>query len=68
LELDPNNANAFYNRARSKVKKSDIDSGLADLKKAIEIDKEEYIESAKQDKAFESIRNDYRFKKLITTN
>jgi hypothetical protein len=34
------------------------------LKKAIEIDKE-YIESAKEDKDFESIRNDERFKALI---
>jgi hypothetical protein len=37
---------------------------LSDLKKAIEIDKN-FIESAKQDKDFENIRNDERFKALI---
>jgi hypothetical protein len=35
------------------------------LKKAIELDKGFYLELAKQDKDFESIRNDERFKALI---
>jgi hypothetical protein len=51
-----------------KLQCTDIKEAVKSGKKAIEIDKEEYIESAKQDKAFESIRNDDRFKKLITTN
>jgi tetratricopeptide (TPR) repeat protein len=64
LEIDPNRADAWYNRARYRAKKGDAENSLADLKEAIEIDKE-YIESAKQEKDFESIRNDDRFKALI---
>jgi tetratricopeptide (TPR) repeat protein len=66
LEIDPNYADAWYNRACSKVKKGDIDDGLTDLKKAIEIDKEKYVKLAKEDRDFESIRNDDRFKALIS--
>src|SRR5215213_1404265 len=64
LELMPDDASAWYNRACSKVKKGDIEDGLADLKRAIGIDKN-YIELAKQDKDFGSIRNDERFKALV---
>jgi tetratricopeptide (TPR) repeat protein len=65
LEIDPKYVDAWYNRACSKVRKGDIDDGLTDLKKAVEI-KESYIEMAKEDKDFESIRNDDRFKALIS--
>ena len=44
-----------------------IDEGLGDLKYAIELGESEYIELAKQDKDFESIRDDERFKKLISS-
>ncbi len=64
IELDPDYATARYSRAWYKVKKGDIENGLADLKKAIEIDKE-LIELAKQDKGFETIKNDERFKALV---
>ena len=64
LELNPNDANAWYNRASSKIKLGNIKDGLSNLKKAIEIDKNN-IELAKEDKDFESIRNDERFKDLI---
>jgi len=63
--MNPNYASAWYNRASCNVKKGDIESGLADLKSAIEIGREEYIALAKQNKHFESIRNDQRFKILI---
>ena len=64
IELDPNLATALFIRASIKAKKGETENALADLKKAIESDKE-YIESAKQAKDFEIIRNDDRFKDLI---
>jgi Tfp pilus assembly protein PilF len=67
LEIDPKNALAWYNKACHKVKKGDIDNGLVDLKRAIEFDKEQYIKMAKEDSDFESIKNDGRFKALITS-
>jgi hypothetical protein len=54
----------LYNRASSKVKHGDIENGLADLGKAIEIDRD-WTELAIQDKDFDSIRNDKRFKAVI---
>lgn len=65
LDLNCNDAHAWYNRPCSKVKKSDIENGLADLKKAIEIDKK-YMELAREDEDFESIRNDERFKASVS--
>jgi tetratricopeptide (TPR) repeat protein len=67
LEIDPKKGytHSLYNRACSKVKKGDIDGGLEDLRKAIENNKE-YIKSAKEGQDFESIRNDDRFKALIS--
>ena len=41
-----------------------IDDALKNLEQAIKLDKS-YIESARTDKDFNSIRNDKRFKKLI---
>jgi tetratricopeptide (TPR) repeat protein len=64
LDIYPNYAPALYNRARSKVKKGDIKNGLADLRKAIEINRF-WTELARQDKDFDSIRNDERFKAVI---
>jgi tetratricopeptide (TPR) repeat protein len=65
IGINPNDASAWYNRACYKVKKGDIDNGLFDLKKAIEINKEQIVKLAKQDPDFEAIRNDDRFKALI---
>jgi tetratricopeptide (TPR) repeat protein len=64
IKLNPSDSRFWYNRACSQVLKGDIKKGLADLKKAIEIDKE-CIGLAKQDEDFESIRNDERFKALV---
>jgi hypothetical protein len=51
-------------RACFKIKKGDTEGGLVDLNKAIEIDKS-YIESVIEDKDFDSVRMDERFKALI---
>ena len=55
----------WYNRARSKVKKNDIEGGLEDLESAVAIDKEEYMGLAKRDKDFKKIKKNKRFKELI---
>jgi hypothetical protein len=39
LQINPNYAPAWYNRAYSKVKMGYIEEGLGDLKKAIELGK-----------------------------
>jgi tetratricopeptide (TPR) repeat protein len=55
---------ALYYRARSKVKKGDIENGLSDLKAAIRSNIH-YVELAKTDKDFESIRNNKAFRKRL---
>jgi tetratricopeptide (TPR) repeat protein len=67
IEIDPEYGNAWYNRACYRIKNLDIDNGLADLKKAIDIDKQQYTEFAKQDEDFKSVSNEERFKVLIST-
>jgi tetratricopeptide (TPR) repeat protein len=64
LEIDPKHAGSWYWRARSKIKMDDLESGLVDLRKAIELNSE-FVELAKQEYDFEKIRNDKRFKELI---
>ncbi|HEU4824266.1 MAG TPA: tetratricopeptide repeat protein [Nitrososphaeraceae archaeon] len=64
LEIDPNNPYAWYIRSLVKAKKGNTEKSLVDLKKAIEIDKS-IIHLIKQEKDFESIRNDRRFRALI---
>jgi tetratricopeptide (TPR) repeat protein len=64
IEIEPNYAAAWYNRACYKVRNGDTENALADLKNAVEIDKAN-MELAKQEKDFESIRNDERFKDLV---
>jgi len=66
LEIDPNYAYTWYNRASCNIKMGNIDSVFLDLEKAIQIGKREYIELAKQDEDFESIRNDNHFKALVS--
>ena len=56
MDIDPNNAYAWYNRGRYKIKINDIDNALVDLNKAIEIDKD-IINFARQDKNFERGRD-----------
>ena len=55
VQINPNYADAFSGRAVCKVKKGDIDSGLADLDKSIKMDKEKYMDLAKQDESLQTI-------------
>ncbi len=67
LAIEPGDADALYNKACSKVKNGDIDNGLADLRRSMELDRDKFIKLAKEDKDFDSIRNDERFKALIAS-
>ncbi len=67
LAIKPDYAEALYNKVCVKFKNGDIDSGLIDLKKSIELNKDKFIKLAKEDKDFDSIRNDERFKALIAS-
>ncbi len=63
-EINPSGANAWYNRSSYLIKKGEMNEALENLQEAIRLDKT-YIESAKTDKDFDSIRNDAKFKELI---
>ena len=68
LEKDANYALAWYNRACAKVRNGQIESGINDLEKAVEIGKDYYVEMAKKDSDFESIRDEERFKAVLSKN
>jgi tetratricopeptide (TPR) repeat protein len=68
LEKDANYALAWYNRACAKVRNGQIESGINDLEKAVEIGKDYYVEMAKRDSDFESIRDEERFKAVLSKN
>jgi hypothetical protein len=63
--LQPQYSYAWYDRAIYKINSGDINNGLADLRKAVEIGKSAYIESTKESKNFERIRNNEEFKKIL---
>jgi tetratricopeptide (TPR) repeat protein len=64
LDIAPNDPYIWYNRAYFKFKKGDIENGFADLKNAIEINKD-LIEYVKKDSFFNNIKDDEKFKALI---
>lgn len=55
----------MYYRARSKVKKGDIENGLSDLKAVIGHYGYPYLELAKTDKDFESVRYNKVFREKL---
>jgi hypothetical protein len=61
--LAAESAHIWYNKARSKVKKGNIEDSLKDLKISIGINKE-IIEVAKKEKDFQGIINDERFREI----
>jgi len=65
LRIDPISAITWYSRASSRIKATDKEGALSDLKRAVEIGGKKYIELAKQDKNFENIRNDEGFKAIL---
>jgi tetratricopeptide (TPR) repeat protein len=65
LKMDPHCANAWYNRACLNVKKGNIKQGLSDLDHSIYEGRENYRNLAKEDKDFDSLRNDERFRLIV---
>ncbi|MFZ3172897.1 MAG: tetratricopeptide repeat protein [Carboxydocellales bacterium] len=67
IERDSEYAPAFYYKSRSLAKLGVYDESLASLKKAIALDNS-YIQSAKQEEAFEKMKSSEEFQKLIDKN
>ncbi len=68
IELDSSDADAWWDRSFLLVKKGEINEALNNLEEAIRLDKsnlEAYLESAKTDKDFDSIRDNAKFKELV---
>jgi len=64
LQMEPENAAALYNKACFESKKGNAENAINCLKKAIELDRK-FIDFAKKEQDFDSIRNDERFMKLV---
>ena len=61
-------ATIWYNIALAKIKKDyEIEDILRDLKEAIKSDRDKYLQLVRQEKEFESIKNDKRFIQLIAS-
>ncbi|CAD7771424.1 Tetratricopeptide repeat protein [Candidatus Methanoperedenaceae archaeon GB37] len=63
IELKPDDAGAWFNRARLYALKGERENALADLRRAIELDSS-FKERAKKDKDFEALWDDEEFKRL----
>jgi len=64
IEIKPDYASAYYNKACCYALQNQIDLALEFLPKAIELDAK-FLEMAKTDNDFDSIRDDPRFQALI---
>jgi len=68
IEKNPEFVTAWFNRSCFKVKLGQIEEGLKDLQKAVDIDKKTVIDMIKDEKDFDSVRNDKRFKDILAEN
>jgi len=66
IELKPDDAGAWFNRACLYALKGERENALSDLRRAIELDSS-FKEKAKKDKDFEALWDDEEFKKLVET-
>ena len=64
-EMEFNEGSAYYDKACCYALQNQIDEAIPNLKKAIEIDSEEYLNRAKTDSDLDNIRHDPRFQALI---
>ncbi|CAD7771523.1 Tetratricopeptide repeat protein [Candidatus Methanoperedenaceae archaeon GB50] len=64
IELKPDDAEVWFNRARLYALKGEREDALADLRRAIELDSS-FKERAKKDKDFEALWDDEEFKRLV---
>jgi len=65
LEIDPNYANAYCNKACYFALQNQVELALENLRRAIELEPERCRESAKIDADFDGIRGDVRFQELL---
>lgn len=65
LEIDQNHSVAWYNKACFESKRGNIDDAISSLEKAIELDNK-FADIAKAEKDFDNVKNDERFRKLMT--
>jgi tetratricopeptide (TPR) repeat protein len=70
IELEPDNAEAWYDRACVFALQEKIEEALTDLERALTLDGEKNskacLELAKNDADFTSIQDDPRFRALLT--
>ncbi|MHC1584299.1 MAG: tetratricopeptide repeat protein [Methanosarcinales archaeon] len=64
IELKPDDAGAWFNRACLYALKGEREDALADLRRAIELDSS-FKEEAKKDKDFEALWDDEELKRLV---
>ena len=64
IELRPDYAEAWFNRACVYALKGERENALSDLKHAVELDTS-FKEEAKKDKDFEALWDDYEFKRIV---
>jgi Tfp pilus assembly protein PilF len=66
LETNPTWSHTWYYKASLEAQQNYIDDALKDLRKAIELD-ERFAKYALEDKDFEAIKNDERFKAIVNS-
>lgn len=64
LKINPNDGDAFYNKACCYGLQGQVDLAIANLKQAIELNPK-YCEIAKTNSDFDRVRNDKQFQNLI---
>ncbi|MEI1373461.1 tetratricopeptide repeat protein [Nostoc sp. UHCC 0926] len=67
LELKPDYADAFYNKACCYALQGDIELAINNLQKVISLSPEQYLKMAKYDSDFDIIRENKQFQALIQT-
>ncbi|WP_298907843.1 tetratricopeptide repeat protein [uncultured Nostoc sp.] len=65
LELKPDYADAFYNKACCYALQGDTESAIDNFQKVINLSYEQYLQRAKNDSDFDSIRENEQFQALI---
>jgi tetratricopeptide (TPR) repeat protein len=65
IELKPDYAEAWYNKACAYSRKGDKENALKHLSKAIDLDVK-YEEEAKSDEAFKNLWDDENFKRIVS--
>ena len=65
ISMNPKEDRAYYNRARSRIGNNEIELGLGDLQKAIEL-KRGWIKISEKDHDFDSVRSNNAYQSLVS--